>query len=402
MIKPNYLKLKPSDIVVAILPVVFGGAGLYIWGNTMLAMYGKMRLKSARFTPELSKELFIERSDLMQQFKMKYAGDSTLLVVGNHGTGKSTFVEYALHKEQPVLRAKTKNLSMEDIVSGLLRCVGVSSNDPLLVFEDVLVRAKGKCKKPLVIIDINDPVTNEELNKLLRYLKVLGYDRGLAKFVVVLSASVGSFKIDLPFTALRCNILNVPECSSEFAQQYLDLHLANSKLTAEEIKEVKQTVINTGFTSFLYLEMFVQFFKNFSDSNMDGIRSGIKDIDKRLGLIYSKSYNYYLKQLKVTSRSHKGFGALEKLASGERLIIDELAEKLGFEPQDLQKISLKYATHPVVFDIEEQTVYIENSGAQKVLKAELNRIVEQKGWTALSLLTLIHTPVIFYFFANLF
>ena len=372
MIKPNYLKLKPLDIVVA----MFGGAGLYIWGNTILATYGMMRLKFVRFELELSEKLYIERSNLKQQFDMKYAGDSTLLVVGNHGTGKSMFVEHALHKEQPVLKAKTKNLSMEDIASGLLRSVGVSSNDPLLVFEEMLEQAKGKCKKPIVIIDINDPVANEELNKLLRYLKVLGYDRGLAKFVVVLSASVGSFKIDLPFTALRCNILNVPECSSEFAQQYLDLHLANSKLTAEEIKEVKQTVINTGFTSFLYLEMFVQFFKNCPDLNMDGIRSGIKDIDERLGLIYSKSYKYYLKQLKVTSRLHKGFGALEKLASGERLKIDELAEKLGFEPQALQEISHEYAKHTVIFNIEEQTVYIENSGARKVLKAELNRIIQ--------------------------
>ena len=62
-------------------------------------------------------------------------------------------------------------------------------------------------------------------------------------------------------------------------------------------------------------------------------------INKRCEYFISAYTNVYMIDLGVTSRSHKGFKALEELAHGERVDRTRLVKELGVTPESLRELS---------------------------------------------------------------
>ncbi|KAG5186637.1 hypothetical protein JKP88DRAFT_254455 [Tribonema minus] len=199
---------------------------------------------------------------------------STVLIIGNHGAGKSTAAISAFNEQQEVINTELHFMSMSsgnDIGSvwaaEVLGALGMQhrapqGEDPLAVMRGALQEMKqGGKQRPVFIIDVNSAFTSTQLYHLLLFCKELGSSNSLAQFVVVVSAAPTAFVMAplAPLSLLRVRTVEVGDLSETEAKEYVKAAVSKWRAThkadvnLDETQLVEEVLSNCG-TRVLYLK----------------------------------------------------------------------------------------------------------------------------------------------------
>ncbi len=159
-------------------------------------------------------ECYIERPDLNEKIVDSIHDEglkATIIVIGSRGVGKSTAVLSAFSDRKGVVVA---NCGAERNPSSVARSIieqfvgnkPVKEVDTLHFLGRLLIHLKKNLQKPpLIIVEVDDRWESSDLQHLLLVAKKMGADHDLAHFIIIVSAAIGSFDIQITFSDLRCN-----------------------------------------------------------------------------------------------------------------------------------------------------------------------------------------------------
>ncbi|KAG5176165.1 hypothetical protein JKP88DRAFT_249716 [Tribonema minus] len=114
----------------------------------------------------------------------------------------------------------------------------LSQTAPGVKLQAILAAYYGMLKhRAVFVVEVASLVTPEQLRNMLSAIKRLGFDEGLATFVVVLSATRSALGSNINLFAQRCRVFAAPDFSKEEACQYLESHLTveNDTLDMAEV-----------------------------------------------------------------------------------------------------------------------------------------------------------------------
>lgn len=237
----------------------------------------------------------------------------------------------------------------------------------------VLKAAKANgCKRPTIIVDVDERWDVADVEALLLYAKKVGADNELAKFVIIFSAAIASYEIPITFWELRCHIISIGEASDEEAQQYLVNCFSAIKnrdkqnFTKEEIDGFTNIVMESGIRNFLDLQRLSNSLPNYL--HVSDVERIIRTYITELELHYTGAIEWFLSEFDIDGSKRRGLKVLQQLAEGEELGVHEVAKALGVTPRDFRAKSSFVKPHPFVIDIMKGRVKVESKVMQRVLQ----------------------------------
>ena len=282
----------------------------------------KLKKESIKFEEPID---FVPRSELEEVIQSKLRDNRTVIVSGTRGVGKSTLVQSCFKGETSVLLSGEVSISKEDVFHSLLNQLSMTVDKiaATTTIGQVLDLAKhNNYKRPTIIVEVNGSWKSSDLRDFLVSLKVMGADRKLASFVVVISAELSSYNININYKDLRCDIVYVPEASEEEAKKFFINRFSAMKDTSGENlfrdNEVDDMVkfalenVDRRFLSFQYLIPHKKRYSSIQDVK-NTIRLNYMWELKAYRLIFQK----FFEGLKIDNQRSEGFKLLQDLSEKE-------------------------------------------------------------------------------------
>ena len=335
----------------------------------------KLKKMSIKFEEPID---FVPRSKLEEVIRSKLRGNRTVIVAGTRGVGKSTLVKSCFKGETTVLSSGGVPISKEDVFQGLLEQLSMTVDKiaAASTIKLILTMAKrNNYKKPTIIVEVNGSWESSDLRDFLISLKCMGADEELASFIVVISAELSSYNININYKDLRCDIVYVPEASEEEAKKFFINRFSAMKDTSGENlfrdNEVDDMVkfalanVDRRFLSFQYLIPHEQRYSSIQDVK-NTIRLNYMWELEAYQLIFQKIFE----GLKIDNQRSEGFKLLQDLSEKEIKIAD-INKVYGIEMYNLFDLNHKWEPHAFTIDIVKKTIKISSDMMLIVLKEKL-------------------------------
>lgn len=335
---------------------------------------------------------FVDRPDMVKDIQdsvVKYGLKRTKLVVGNRGVGKSTIVRKAFEKQKGVVEISGgEDRKVANVASNLIsKFVGSTQGyeDKVGALQHLLTECKFKSEVPIIIIEVDDKWTVENLRHLLVVAKRLGADNDLAHFFVVVSAAVGSFYTEIPFRDLRCEFLTVEEATEDQARDYFTKYFEKGdkkvgflnfvmkyffveKEDKNDEKNEKNPLIEQavrdGFQNFARMQaLTLELGKHSSDESKEQC---LTVEGKELYQDCKYASLLLLDNINI-DRESKGFDLIMRITGGEGLHPQEFCRLSGIKQDELHKAMYNHFPHPFKVEMPECVLLPSSKFMAKVL-----------------------------------
>ena len=298
----------------------------------------------------------------MKDLKRELFNDSkyTFIVSGARGTGKSTAVMKLLDKRENTVIGSCHG-TWDDYLIRLVKNLGVDIPQPppqsrpfaLSVERGIFRRALTVLKKsgvtPIVVVELDERCTPEQLVTLLLEMKALGHDDLLAKFVVLVPSPWILNNVEIGLSELRCQYFPTDDLSKDEAKKFLTYvfsdevkRLTGVQLTTPEVRVLIDRTIETVGTRILHLRevQHLVTIKSRGKSESvckDDIQSWIDEYTRRKVEASKVVISAFLQKFSHQIKKEKANKFFMKLISNTPIDVIEAAKELDISAQQLMK-----------------------------------------------------------------
>lgn len=364
----------------AIGSLLTAGIGGYIYYRT--SEYSTIRnfRKIINSTVEFEiPNAYTERPELYATIRnaVKKDFNETTCVIGPRGVGKSTAVQAAFIKQKGVVLARCgKDRKADSVAKNIIATfaghASAEAGDSVNHLGDLLTTIKkGRHKMPIIILEVDNRWENNDLEYLLMVAKQIGADRNLARFVIIMSAAIGSLDIGVTFGALRCKFLSVEEATETEAKQYFQTTFSHTKFTEKEKSSLTELALDAGFRNFREMQTL-----RVKIEDLTSLSSIKQCIEKEAEFNYKSCLrSSYMLVNKLCSekgaKKDKILELLERISEGEQYDVVSFSNEVGINPDDFSKILHDIKPHPLTIVVSGQCIIAGSKMSAQALKVAL-------------------------------
>lgn len=135
--------------------------------------------------------------------------NSTVLVHGPRGVGKTTVMEHALQGIEGVVHIQPNPFTVENFYESILEVFDIKTHDlskAKLVMNALKMIQDRDGNKPTIVVDVNETVDEKQLMPILIELKKIGADSNLASTFVVVSTCRAALFLPVTLHELRVSV----------------------------------------------------------------------------------------------------------------------------------------------------------------------------------------------------